>query len=132
VPGGGAGNLLWPLDCAPATDHVLKGENPISELGFFVIADADTLLAFKLAGMPAAAARDAAAARQLLAQALADPAVGLILITERLAREIAPELDAARSEGRPPLILEIPDFEGPLPEGPSLRERLRTIMGIGR
>jgi vacuolar-type H+-ATPase subunit F/Vma7 len=54
----------------------------------------------------------------------------LVLITERVAREIRPEVDAVRQEGRPPLILEIPDLNGPLPGGQSLLERLRTLMGI--
>ena len=66
----------------------------------------------------------------MLAQGRADPGVGLVLITERVAREIRPEVDAIRQEGRPPLILEIPDLQGPLPGGQSLLERLRTLMGI--
>jgi vacuolar-type H+-ATPase subunit F/Vma7 len=88
-----------------------------------------------LAGIPGGAADNAAEARQLLAQGRADPGVGdpgvgLVLITERVAREIRAEVDAVRQEGRPPLILEIPDLKGPLPGGQSLLERLRTLMGI--
>ncbi len=89
-------------------------------------------MAFRLAGLPGGAAADGAEARQLLAQGLADPGVGLILITEALAREIEGEVDAARREGRPPLILEIPDLKGPLPAGRSLLERLRSLTGIPR
>jgi V/A-type H+-transporting ATPase subunit F len=66
----------------------------------------------------------------LLAQARADPGVGVVLITERVAREIRPEVDAIRREGRPPLVLEIPDLQGPLPGGQPLLERLRALMGI--
>jgi V/A-type H+-transporting ATPase subunit F len=66
----------------------------------------------------------------LLAQGRADPGVGLVLITERVARQIRQEVDAIRREGRPPLILEIPDLQGPLPGGQSLLDRLRAIMGI--
>ena len=105
-------------------------EAAIKDQGFFVIADGPTLLAFALAGIPGGAAANAAEARQLLAQGRADPEVGLVLITERVAREIRPEVDAWRREGRPPLILEIPDLKGPLPGGQPLRERLRTLMGI--
>jgi len=104
----------------------------MAELGFFVIADARTLLAFRLAGLPGGAAADVPEARQLLAQGLADPGVGLILVTEGLAREMQKEVDAVRREGRPPLILEIPDLKGPLPGGQSLLERLRSLMGIPR
>jgi len=66
----------------------------------------------------------------LLAQGRADPGVGLVLITERVARDIRNEVDAIRREGRPPLILEMPDLEGPLPGGQSLLDRLRGLMGI--
>ncbi len=102
----------------------------ISDLGFFVIADARSLLAFRLAGLPGGAAADLAEARRLLNQALSEPGVGLILITERLAREIQSAVDDVRREGRPPLILEIPDLEGPLPAGQALLDRLRSLMGI--
>ena len=88
------------------------------------------MLAFALAGIPGGAAADAAEARRLLGQGLADPGVGLVLITERVAREIRNEVDAIRREGRPPLILEIPDLQGPVPGGQSLLDRLRTLMGI--
>ena len=66
----------------------------------------------------------------MLAQSRADPEVGLVLITERVAREMRNEVDAIRREGRPPLILEIPDLKGPLPGGPPLLDRLRAVMGI--
>jgi V/A-type H+-transporting ATPase subunit F len=81
-------------------------------------------------GIPGGAVASAAEARQLLAQSRAQPGVGLVLITERLAREIRGEVDAVRREGRPPLILEIPDLQGPLPGGQSLLDRLRALMGI--
>jgi len=80
--------------------------------------------------MPGGAADNAAEARQLLAQGLADPRVGLVLITERLAQDIRNEVDAVRQEGRPPLILEIPDLKGPRLGGRSLLDRLRALMGI--
>jgi V/A-type H+-transporting ATPase subunit F len=88
------------------------------------------LLAFALAGIPGGAADNAMEARQLLAQGLADPEVGLVLITERVAREIRGEIDAIRREGRRPLVLEISDLQGPLPGGQSLLDRLRALMGI--
>ena len=80
--------------------------------------------------MPGGVADNAAEARQLLDQSLADPEVGLVLITEGVAQEIRSEVDAIRREGRPPLILEIPDLQGPLPGGLSRLDRLRALMGI--
>jgi V/A-type H+-transporting ATPase subunit F len=88
------------------------------------------LLAFALAGIPGGAAETPAEARQLLIQGRSDPGVGLMLIGERVAREIRDEVDAIRREGRSPLVLEIPDLQGPLPGGQSLLDRLRALMGI--
>jgi len=99
-------------------------------LGFFVIADAHTYLAFALAGLPGGVARTPEAARELLARGRSDPEVGLILITQRLAQEIQDEVNAARRERPVPLILEIPDLSGPLPGAPELLARLRALMGI--
>jgi vacuolar-type H+-ATPase subunit F/Vma7 len=123
-------NLLLTTEYWLLTTDNCPKESAIKDQGFFVIADGRTLLAFALAGIPGGAADNAAEARQLLAQGRADPGVGLVLITERVAREIRAEVDAVRQEGRPPLILEIPDLKGPLPGGQSLLERLRTLMGI--
>jgi vacuolar-type H+-ATPase subunit F/Vma7 len=97
---------------------------------FFVIADATSYLAFALAGVRGGVAEGPAAARQLLAQARSQAEVGLILITERVVAGIRVEVDAARREGVRPLILEIPDLEGPLVQERSLLDRLRALMGI--
>jgi V/A-type H+-transporting ATPase subunit F len=99
-------------------------------LGFFVIADARTYLAFALAGLPGGAAQTPAETRQLMVRGRGEPGVGLILITQRLAQEIQGEVDAARREGTLPLILEIPDLAGPVPGAPPLLARLRALMGF--
>jgi V/A-type H+-transporting ATPase subunit F len=99
-------------------------------LEVFVIADGRSALAFALAGVRGGVVEGKAAARELLAQARADAGVGLILITERLAAEIRQEVDGARRESVRPLILEIPDLEGPLTQKESLLDRLRVLMGI--
>jgi V/A-type H+-transporting ATPase subunit F len=97
---------------------------------FFIIADPHTYLAFALAGVPGGEAQTADQARQLWQQARQTPEVGLILITERLAEKIRGEVDAVRWEGGRPLILEIPDLDGPLPRKASLLDRLRALMGL--
>jgi len=105
-------------------------EKAISDLEFFIIADARTFLAFALAGVRGGAAEGPAEARELLAQARGDARVGLVMITERLAAGIRAEVDGARRDSVRPLILEIPDREGPMPREQSMLERLRALMGI--
>lgn len=69
-------------------------------------------------------------ARELLTQARKDPAVGLILITERLSEQIREEVESARRGSERPFILEMPDLTGPLPKRESLLERVRALIGI--
>ncbi len=99
---------------------------------FFISADCYTFLAFSLAGVPGQAADTPDAARTLLSQACEDPGVGLILITERLSKQITKEVEEARRDRVKPLILEIPDLAGALPQPKPLLDRLRALMGIPR
>ncbi len=95
-----------------------------------MIADARTFLAFALAGLEGGVAEDRSEARELLAKARENHKVGLILITERLARSIQKDVDEVRAGTGPPLLVEIPDLSGPLPAVETLLERLRAVMGI--
>lgn len=104
----------------------------MNSLEFFVIAEAHTTLAFSLAGVRGGVADTPGQARELLLQSRADPEVGLILISERLAGQIREVVDAARRDSVKPLILEIPDLAGPLARKESLLERLRALMGLPR
>ena len=67
------------------TDYCLK-ENAIKDQGFLSSPMAAPCWPSPWPGFPGAA-DNAAEARQLLAQGRADPGVGLVLITERVARE---------------------------------------------
>jgi V/A-type H+/Na+-transporting ATPase subunit F len=99
-------------------------------MDFFIIADPHTYLAFALAGVPGGSAETPDQARALLNQALEDPEIGLILITERLAEGIRGEVDSLRWEGGRTLVVEIPDLTGPLPREETLLDRVRTLMGL--
>jgi len=121
----GEGRGRGPPDPSPQ-----RGDTAISDLGFFVIADPRTYLAFALAGLPGGAAQTPEETRQLLARGRSDTAVGLIIITQRLAQEVQDEVDAARRERSVPLILEIPDLTGPVPGAAPLLTRLRALMGF--
>ncbi len=97
---------------------------------FFVIGDEDTVLGFSLAGAKGIVVRDAAGARRALEEALEDRDIGIIIITERLAALIRPEVDAYFYNTDHPLIVEIPDRLGPLPDRISVKEVVQTAVGI--
>ena len=95
-----------------------------------MIGDQDTVLGFGLAGLRGHVAHDATEASTFFGDAVRRPDVSIIVITERLARLIRPELDAF-TEGRDsPFIVEIPDSAGPLPDRKSPSDMVREAIGI--
>jgi V/A-type H+-transporting ATPase subunit F len=93
-----------------------------------VIADHLTCMAFSLGGIDTRtvkAGEDAAAA---LESAQNSPDIGLVLITERIANSIRSKVDEMVFKLHKPLVVEIPDTQGPLPGRPSTQELMVTLM----
>jgi len=97
---------------------------------FICIGDEDTVRGFRLAGITAVAVTTADQARAILGDAVASPDCGIVIITERTAALIRPEVDAVRLERARPLILEIPGPEGPMAGRKSLREFVQEAVGM--
>ncbi len=80
---------------------------------YFVIADnTDTHVGLRLAGIEGVIARSREEGLAAIDEALADPTIGILLITEALAEQCADRLDSLKLGGRTPLIVEIPDRHG--------------------
>lgn len=97
---------------------------------FFVIGDEDTVLGFNLAGTDGIVVRDAAEARRTLDETMERADIGIIIITERIAAMIRPEVNAHFYQKAYPLIVEIPDRLGPIEERISIKEVVQTAVGI--
>jgi V/A-type H+-transporting ATPase subunit F len=98
-------------------------------VGYFVIGDDATVTGFRLAGVEGRAARTPFDAREALKVAAATEGVSIIVITERLAEGIKEELAGYRASGAP-LIIHIPDRGGPLPGRTSIREMIKSAVGV--
>ena len=97
---------------------------------FFVIADNDTALGFRFAGVESVAVSDAQAARAEFQKAAGNPEVGIIIITDVVAQGIRQEVDAARAKGVKPLVVEIPGRSGPLEGRGSLLDLITEAIGV--
>jgi V/A-type H+-transporting ATPase subunit F len=97
---------------------------------YFIIGDEDALLGFGMVGVQGRTVRTAAEAEDAFRTVLEDPNVGIILITERAADLIRPQVDRFIFTERFPLIVEIPDRQGRLPDRPGIREMVNAAIGI--
>lgn len=97
---------------------------------YFVIGDEDTVLGFGMVGVEGKAVDGEEETRAALDTALGDPDVGIILITERSAAAQRSLVDKYMFSRRFPLIVEIPDYRGPMEGRPSLRELVNQAIGI--
>jgi vacuolar-type H+-ATPase subunit F/Vma7 len=97
---------------------------------YFVIADEDTVLGFRYAGVEGRAVRTPEEARAALAEHLARRRAGVLILTDRVAEAMADEVDRLRFETRTPLVVQIPGPEGPSRSRPVLMNLIREAMGI--
>jgi V/A-type H+-transporting ATPase subunit F len=97
---------------------------------FYCIADEDTARGFRLAGIKADIVASAEEARSAVEEAIARPDCGIIVIAEKVALWIRPQIEVIRLEMDRPLIVEIPGPEGPLSGRKSLREFVQEAVGV--
>jgi len=96
----------------------------------FAIGDGLTILGLKLAGIPGVVVTTPEQASAELQKAMKQEDVGLILITERIANTINEEVEQAKLKKKLPLVLEIPDREGPIPGRETIFDLIRRTIGI--
>ena len=99
-------------------------------MDFYVVADEDTVLGFRYAGIPGVIVNtEAEAAREF--DRLAESEAELILITtEQVADTVRERVNAIRFKAALPVIVEIPGPEGSCETSPSLLGMIREAVGI--
>lgn len=97
---------------------------------YYVIGDEDTVLGFSLAGVEGESASNPAEAAAAFDTAIANQEIGILAITERVADFIRPRVDRYLFSEAFPLIVEIPDRTGRMPDRPTLRETVNHAIGI--
>jgi len=97
---------------------------------FYVIADENTVTAFKLVGLEGEVVDSADGAREALAKAFESSDTGIVIITERIADSIRDEIEEFMFGRSFPLIIEVPDREGPVEGRVSIRELVNSAVGI--
>ncbi|TFG82123.1 MAG: Vacuolar H+transporting two-sector ATPase F subunit [Spirochaetales bacterium] len=97
---------------------------------YFAIGDEDTVLGFGMAGVEGRIARNSDEASAAFREALSTSDIGIVIMTERTAETIRPEVDEYVFSERFPLLVEIPDRKGRLPGLPGVRELANAAIGV--
>ncbi|MFQ5888349.1 MAG: V-type ATP synthase subunit F [Candidatus Hydrothermarchaeales archaeon] len=97
-----------------------------------VVADYTTVTGFRLAGIKACHdVEKPEDAKEILKALSKEEDMGMIIITEAIAEKLREEIDALTEEKVIPLIVEIPDSKGPLPEKEDpIRRLVKKAVGI--
>jgi V/A-type H+-transporting ATPase subunit F len=97
---------------------------------YYIIGDEDAVLGFGLVGVEGKAVQSAEQAQEAFSTVLEQSDIGIIIITERIADLIRPQVDRFIFTRNFPLIVEIPDRLGPLEGKPGIREMVNQAIGI--
>ncbi len=91
------------------------------------VTDPDTALAFRLCGFETFSVGQADPA-PILKDVANRKDIGLVLVTERIAKKAGETFEELLSEKTIPLFVEIPDTKGPLEKRKSVAEKMAAII----
>jgi V/A-type H+-transporting ATPase subunit F len=97
---------------------------------YSIIGDEDTVLGFRMVGVTGKVATNSDEARRAFDAMLEDRENCIIIITERVADMIRPIVDKFLFTESFPLIVEIPDRNGPKPGRLGIRETVNAAIGL--
>ena len=95
-----------------------------------VIGHSEAVLGFSLVGVHGQVAATAQETNQALDEALSALDVGIILVTEDVAKLVEVRMDELKRRSTVPLVVEIPGPEGIRADRPSLSEVIRRAIGV--
>ncbi|MCD6116656.1 V-type ATP synthase subunit F [bacterium] len=97
---------------------------------FYVIGDEETVIGFRLVGISGTVVNNRQDAEAAIRKAREDENLGIILITERIADLVKDIVEELLFTTAFPLILEIPDRNGPLKNRGSVRDIVKHAVGL--
>ncbi len=99
-------------------------------MSFYVIADEDTVLGFRYAGIPGEAVESPTAARAALDRACRAGRYDIVIVTEPVADGMRDAMNRIRFEVQEPVVVEVPGPKGPSPTRQDLMKLIQEAVGL--
>jgi V/A-type H+-transporting ATPase subunit F len=99
-------------------------------MNVMVIGHPEAVLGFALVGVRGLTAQTADEASRALDDALDNPKVGIILVTQDVAALLPSRMDQLKLRSTVPLVVEVPGPQGMPADYPPLSELIRRAIGI--
>ena len=98
-------------------------------MGIYVIGDEDTVLGFRLVGGKGVVVNSADQARDEFEKAVGNSDVQLLFVTHKWAQTMADRLNRIKMTRTRPVVMDIPDASGQVPES-SVRDLVSRAIGV--
>ena len=99
-------------------------------MSFFVIGDEDTTLGFSLVGVPGKTVDTVEEARGVFRDAVRGKTADILVLTEKVAEMIRADVQQQIFRKTFPLVVEVPDRNGPLKGKKPISELITEAIGV--
>jgi len=99
-------------------------------VSYYVIADEDTVLGFRYAGVPGEVVGSSEEALEAFRRATSSGRGDIVILTEEVAASIREAVNHVRFEVQTPVVVEIPGVAGPLPGRADLLKLIQEAVGL--
>lgn len=99
-------------------------------MSYYVIADEDTVLGFRYAGVPGEVVGSSEEALEAFRRATSSGRGDIVILTEEVAASIREAVNHVRFEVQTPVVVEIPGVAGPLPGRADLLKLIQEAVGL--
>lgn len=97
---------------------------------YLVSDNRDTLVGMRLAGIKGQVVGSAEEAEKLIDTLVKDKDIGIILVTEKLSKDMKEKINQMKQRLATPLIVEIPDRHGTIKDADYITGYVRESVGI--
>ncbi|HUW57213.1 MAG TPA: V-type ATP synthase subunit F [Planctomycetota bacterium] len=99
-------------------------------MSYYCIADEDTVLGFRYAGVAGEAVEGSEQARSAFERVCASNKADIVILTEVVANSIRDSVNHVRFKTQHPIVVEVPGPEGPVPDRADLLKLIQEAVGL--